>query len=62
MKKFVIVIGGTNEDQIGHEILQGIYAAVQNNGYADVSVSAETLPERKQNIDIPAFVSQRGGR
>lgn len=62
MKKFVILINGENENQIGHEILQGIYEAVQNNGYADVSVIAETVPETKQNIDIPAFISQRGGR
>ena len=36
MKKMSIVINGQHEEEIGLEILQGIYAAIQNHGYEDV--------------------------
>ena len=32
MKKFEVVIRGEHEAEIGHEILSGIYAAIQNYG------------------------------
>ena len=41
MKKMSIVINGQHEEEIGLEILQGIYAAIQNHGYTDVSVQAD---------------------
>ena len=47
MKKMSIVINGQHEEEIGLEILQGIYAAIQNHGYTDVSVQAETVNQRK---------------
>ena len=43
MKKFEVVIRGEHEAEIGHEILSGIYAAIQNYGYTDVSVQADTI-------------------
>ena len=45
MKKFEVVIRGEHEAEIGHEILSGIYAAIQNYGYTDVSVQADTNEE-----------------
>lgn len=56
MKKMSIVINGQHEEEIGLEILQGIYAAIQNHGYTDVSVQAETVNQRKE-IEIPAFLT-----
>lgn len=43
MKKFEVVISGTYEEEIGHMILSSIYGAVQNYGYTDVSVKADTV-------------------
>lgn len=37
MKKMSIVINGQHEEEIGLEILQGIYAAIQNHGYSQDS-------------------------
>lgn len=56
MKKMSIVINGQHEEEIGLEILQGIYAAIQNHGYTDVSVQAETVNQCKE-IEIPAFLT-----
>ena len=66
MKKFEVVIRGQHEEEIGHEILQGIYAAIQAHGYTDVSVQADTIDEgesRGVQIQIPEFLTKysRGG-
>lgn len=63
MKKFEVVISGEHETEIGHEILAGIYAAVQNYGYTDVSVQADTIEEQRCNeLQIPEFLrTQQGG-
>lgn len=60
MKKVSIVINGQYEEEIGLEILQGIYAAIQNHGYTDVSVQAETVNQCKE-IEIPAFLTGYAG-
>lgn len=57
MKKMSIVINGQHEEEIGLEILQGIYEAIQNHGYTDVSVQTETVNQRRE-IEIPAFLTQ----
>ena len=57
MKKFEVVIKGAHEEEIGHEILQGIYAAIQNHGYTDVSVQADTIEERAHGeLQVPDFL------
>lgn len=57
MKKFEVVIAGEHEEEIGLEILQGIYAAIQNHGYTDVSVQADTIEERNRGeIQVPDFL------
>lgn len=64
MKKFEVVIRGQHEEEIGHEILQGIYAAIQAHGYTDVSVQADTIDEKRgKEIQIPEFLTKysRGG-
>lgn len=64
MKKFEIIINGAHEEEIGLEIMQGIYAAIQNHGYTDVSVKADTVAEEKKELQVPAFLTQyaRGER
>lgn len=62
MKKFEVVISGEHEAEIGHEILAGIYAAVHNYGYTDVSVQAETIEEQRDNeLQIPEFLRTHQG-
>lgn len=56
MKKFEIVINGAYEEEIGLEIMQGIYAAIQNHGYTDVSVKADTVTEQVRDLQIPDFL------
>ena len=57
MKKFEVVIRGEHESEIGHEILSGIYAAIQNYGYTDVSVQADTIEEQShRELQIPEFL------
>lgn len=61
MKKFEVVIRGQHEEEIGHEILQGIYAAIQAHGYTDVSVQADTIDEKNQKeLLIPDFLKGYG--
>lgn len=63
MKKFEVVIKGEHEEGIGLAILQGIYAAIQNHGYTDVSVQADTIEERTHGeLQVPDFLrpQQRG--
>lgn len=57
MKRFEVVIRGEHEAEIGHEILSGIYAAVQNYGYTDVSVQADTVEEQySREFQVPDFL------
>ena len=52
MKKFEVVIRGEHEAEIGHEILSGIYAAIQN-----VSVQADTIEEQShRELQVPEFL------
>lgn len=61
MKRFEVVIKGKYEKEIGLEILSGIYAAVQNHGYTDVSVQAETVEEKPNgSFWVPDFMKKRG--
>lgn len=57
MKKFEIVICGEHEEAIGHKILKGIYEAVQENGYTDVSVKADTVKDlNRGELQMPEFL------
>lgn len=61
MKKFEIAVSGEHEEEIGLEILRGIYEAVQNHGYTDVSVKADTIEEMKKgSIQMPEFLTPAG--
>lgn len=57
MKKFEILVSGAHEEEVGLEIMQGIYAAIQNHGYTDVSVNANTIEESSnKELQIPEFL------
>lgn len=62
MKRFEVIVSGANEEKVGLEILQGIYGALKNNGYADVSVNAETITRKNPDLKIPAFLTKDRSR
>lgn len=56
MKKFEVVISGEHETEIGHEILVGIYAAVQNYGTRMYLFRRRPLKSREtMKLQIPEF-------
>lgn len=55
MKKLEVVIKGEHEEEMGREMLSGIYGVIQNHGYTDVSVRADTIAD-KGCIQIPDFL------
>lgn len=62
MKRFEITIKGAKEREIGQEILSAVYAAVQAHGYHDVSIQAETIPDRGRPREfwMPEFMRRQG--
>lgn len=67
MKRFEVVINGMHEEEIGLQIIQGIYAAIASNGYTDVSVSSETIPTVVEEapprmVQVPEFLSAYAAR
>ncbi len=62
MKKIEIAVSGPHEEEIGHMILSSIYGAVQNFGYTDVSVKADTIVDTGE-VQVPEFLKKyRKGR
>lgn len=63
MKKIEIVLNGRNEEQIAQHIMKSVYEAINEYGYCDISLYADTIPEPKKEIQIPSFLTQyaRGG-
>lgn len=55
MKKLEVVIKGEHEEEMGREMLSGIYGVIQRHGYTDVSVRADTIADRGC-IQIPEFL------
>ncbi len=64
MKRFEITIKGVEEQEIGLEILTAVYAAVQSHGYHDVSIQAESVPDRgrPRGFWVPDFMKLSVGR
>lgn len=56
MKKIEIVLNGEQEEQIAQDIMMSIYGAFQKHGYCDTQVHADTIPEPKQELQIPGFM------
>lgn len=58
MKKIEIVLNGRNEEQIAQHIMKSVYEAINEYGYCDISLYADTIPEPKKEIQIPSFLTQ----
>lgn len=61
MKRFEITVKGVEEQEIGLEILTAVYAAVQGHGYHDISIQAETVPDRgrSRGFWVPDFMRRQ---
>ncbi|MCM1120088.1 MAG: hypothetical protein NC543_12110 [bacterium] len=61
MKRFEITVKGVEEQEIGLEILTAVYAAVQGHGYHDISIQAETVPDRgrPRGFWVPDFMRRQ---
>lgn len=59
MKRIEVLVKGRQEEEMGRELLAGIYGVIQGYGCTDVSVRADTIPDRG-GIQIPDFLKQYG--
>lgn len=60
MKKIEVVIKGEQEEEMGRELLAGIYGVIQNYGYTDMSVRAGTIADGGGiGPQIPEFLKPR---
>lgn len=63
MKEIKIVLNGRNEEQIAQHIMKSVYEAINEYGYCDINLYADTIPEPKKELQIPTFLTtySRGG-
>mgnify|MGYP001145355215 FL=1 len=61
MKKLEVVIKDEQEEEMGREMLSGIYGVIQKYGCMGVSVRADTIADQGC-IQIPEFLKQRKER
>ena len=63
MKEIKIVLSGEKEEQIAQHIMKSVYEAINEHGYWDINLCADTIPEPRKDIQIPTFLTQyaRGG-
>lgn len=61
MKKLEVVIKDEHEEEMGREMLSGIYGVIQKYGGMGVSVRADTIADQGC-IQIPEFLKQRKER
>lgn len=61
MKRFEIVVEGGREEEIGREILAGVYGAIRTHGYTEVSVRAESVQAKPGGeLWMPDFLKRKG--
>ena len=63
MKEIKIALSGEKEEQIAQHIMKSVYEAINEHGYCDINLCADTIPEPRKDIQIPTFLTQyaRGG-
>lgn len=61
MKKLEVVIKDEHEEEMGREMLSGIYGVIQEYGCMGVSVRADTIADQGC-IQIPEFLKRRKER
>ncbi len=59
MKRIEVTVKGGNEEEMGREMLSGIYGVLQSYGCTDVSVRADTIAE-KGGIQVPGSLKPHG--
>ena len=62
MKEIKIALSGEKEEQIAQHIMKSVYEAINEHGYCDINLCADTIPEpRKGYTDtyIPDAVCKR---
>ena len=53
MKEIKIVLSGEKEEQIAQHIMKSVYEAINEHGYCDINLCADTIPEPRKDIQIP---------
>lgn len=63
MKEIKIALSGEKEEQIAQHIMKSVYEAINEHGYCDINLCADTIPEPRKDIQIFTFLTQyaRGG-
>ena len=61
MKKLEVVIKDKHEEEMGREMLSGIYGVIQKYGCMGVSVRADTITDQGC-IQIPEFLKRKKER
>lgn len=63
MKKIEILLNGKQEERIAQHIMMSVHEAINEHGYCDINLYADTIPEHEKELQIPAFLTQyaRGG-
>ena len=56
MKEIKIVLSGEKEEQIAQHIMKSVYEAINEHGYCDINLCADTIPEPRKDIQIPTFL------
>lgn len=57
MKEIKIVLSGEKEEQIAQHIMKSVYEAINEHGYCDINLCADTIPE--PDTYIPDAVCKR---
>ena len=53
MKEIKIALSGEKEEQIAQHIMKSVYEAINEHGYCDINLCADTIPEPRKDIQIP---------
>ena len=48
MKEIKIVLSGEKEEQIAQHIMKSVYEAINEHGYCDINLCADTIPEPRK--------------
>ena len=50
MKEIKIALSGEKEEQIAQHIMKSVYEAINEHGYCDINLCADTIPEPRKDI------------
>lgn len=52
MKEIKIALSGEKEEQIAQHIMKSVYEAINEHGYCDINLCADTIPEPRKDIQM----------